>query len=180
MYDYAEEFNRASADVEEAPRVVSKFAPPPPERKPATVVPAKKPEPVAAAVHIEKSDNLPDWSVIVKKLHVSGRTKQLAEKSELLIFDDIRIELRCGIRTLATNQSANKELEKAIHNLYGDNRKKLKIHVGEATNSPAKIQAAAHAEQLSVAENLIANDATIQALVREFDGMILPSSIKAL
>lgn len=180
MYDYAEEFNRASADVEEAPRVVSKFAPPPPERKPATVVPAKKPEPVAAAVHIEKSDNLPDWASIIDALNVRGLTKQLAQQSELLIFDDTRIELRCENRALANNAMANKGLEAAIAKVYGENSKRLKIHVGAATASPAKVQAAVRAEQLGAAEELIANDATIQALVREFDGMILPSSIKAL
>lgn len=178
-FDYAEEFNRASVD-EVAPKVISKFAPPPPEPKPATVAPTKKPVAAVEPVQIERSANLPDWASIVEQLKPKGLSKQLAQQSELLVFDDARIELCCENRSLASSVPALRGLEKSVDALYGKGTKKLMVHIGTATTTPAKVQATVRAEQLSAAEDLIANDATIQALVREFDGMILPSSIKAL
>lgn len=126
------------------------------------------------------AEGLPDWMGLIQKMHLKGLVKQLAQQSELLSFDEHLIELRCENRALASNVMAVTGFEKALDAHFGASHRKLKIHVGAAKASPAKVQAQVRAEQQSAAELEINNDATVQALVNTFDGMVLTSSIKAL
>jgi hypothetical protein len=137
----------------------------------------------ATAVRSEtviKSAHLPDWTELITKLNVRGLVKQLAQQSELLVFEEKRIELRCENRALASNVVAVSGMEKALAAYYKDAPKTLKIHVGSVAATPAKVQAQVKEAELVTAQSIIAQDATVQALVREFDGMILPGSIKPI
>lgn len=123
---------------------------------------------------------MPDWTTLVAKLNLRGLVKQLAQQSQLIVFEHNRIELRCESRILASNAAAVSCMEKAIDAYFKDAPKTLKIHVGVVEVTPAKVQAQVKEEQLQGAQAIIAADATIQTLVREFDGMILPNSIRAI
>ena len=111
---------------------------------------------------------------------MSGLVKQLAQQSQLVVFADNGIELRCESRILASNAAAVSGMEKALAEYFKDAPKTLKIHVGAVDVTPAKVQAQFKQEQLQGAQAIVAADETIQTLVREFDGMILPNSIRAI
>lgn len=124
--------------------------------------------------------DLPDWSALIAKLNVRGLVKQLAQQSELLVFDEHHIELRCENRALASNVVAVSGMQKALSAYFKEAPKSLKIHVGSVSATPAKVQAQVKEAELAGAQAIIAKDATVQMLVREFDGMVLPNSIKAI
>ncbi|MGL4767819.1 MAG: DNA polymerase III subunit gamma/tau C-terminal domain-containing protein [Formosimonas sp.] len=123
---------------------------------------------------------MPDWTVLIGKLNLRGLVKQLAQQSQLVVLDETRIELCCESRILASNAAAVSGMEKALAAYFKDAPKTLKIHVGAVDVTPAKVQAQAKEAELQGAQAIIAADATVQAIVREFDGMILPNSIRAL
>ena len=135
--------------------------------------------PIAASEPIMLSEDLPDWTTLVQKLDVKGLVKQLAQQSELLVFEDKRIELRCENRALASNAMAVSGMEKALAAYFKDAPKTLKMHIGTVQATPAKVQAQIKEVELAGAQAIIAQDPTIQALVREFEGMILPNSVRA-
>ncbi len=144
------------------------------------IAPPPPPAPITESKSIKPSGDLPDWAALVQKLDVKGLVKQLAQQSELLVFEDKRIELRCESRALASNAMAVSGMEKALAAYFKDTPKRLKIHIGAVEATPAKVQAQAKEEQSAGAQAIVAQDSTIQALVREFDGMVLPNSIRAI
>lgn len=120
-----------------------------------------------------------EWTSLVDKLHVRGLEKQLAQQSELLLFDEKIIELRCENRMLATSPIAVAGLEKRLNAYFTDQKRRLKVQLGSVVATPASEKAQARAVELEGAQKLVADDPTIHALIRELDGMLIPSSIQA-
>jgi DNA polymerase-3 subunit gamma/tau len=56
----------------------------------------------------------------------------------------------------------------------------LQVQSGSVVDTPAKRLAKAANELQAAAEALIMNDETVQQLMREFDGRIVPNSIKPI
>jgi hypothetical protein len=128
--------------------------------------------------HTLVSDTLPDWGVMLQKMQLRGLVKQLGQQSELIELADNLIKIRCENRSLASNVVAVSGLEKALNLYFKDAPKRLEIQLGQAAETPAKAQVQVKQKQLEKAQSIIANDLTIKALIHEFDGMILPNSIK--
>lgn len=165
---------------EPAPRKISKFAPPPRVTTvKASDILSKSVTPLND-VHIAQSDDLPNWEKLIDKLHLRGLVKQLAQQSELLVLDEHRIEIRCENRVLAVSNAAVSGMEKALNLYFKDSPKTLKVHVGVVAVTPAKVQATVKAVELKGAQEIVAQNETVQALVKEFDGMVLPNSIRAI
>ena len=163
-----------------APRVPSKIAPPP--RPTSAAAPSRVVKKTAdlPEVNLTRSENLPDWLELIHKLRLTGLAKQLAQQSELVIFEESRLEVCCESRVLAGNVVAIKALEAAVNQHYADAPKAVKVHVGKVSATPAKVQAQIKHEELAGAQAIVAQNPTVQALVAAFDGMILPNSIKAI
>lgn len=163
-----------------APRVPSKLAPPP--RPTSAAAPSRVVKKTAdlPEVNLTRSENLPDWLELIHKLRLTGLAKQLAQQSELVIFEESRLEVCCESRVLAGNLVVIKALEAAVNQHYADAPKAVKVHVGKVSATPAKVQAQIKHEELAGAQAIVAQNPTVQALVAAFDGMILPNSIKAI
>lgn len=136
-------------------------------------------EPVNVPHFAPKQVQPNDWAALVDQLHVRGLEKQLAQQSELLSFDDKRIELRCENRMLATSPIAVGGLEKRLNAYFTDSVRQLRVHLGRVEVTPALEKAQARAVELEGAQKLVADDATIHALIHELDGMLIPSSVQA-
>ena len=131
--------------------------------------------PHSAPEHVQPHE----WANLVDKLHVRGLEKQLAQQSELMVFNEKNIELRCENRMLATSPIAVSGLEKRLNAYFTDQKRHLKVHLGSVAATPASEKAQARALELEGAQKLVAEDPTIHALIRELDGMLIPSSVQA-
>lgn len=139
---------------------------------------------VAHAEPVPKTSGFPrpstsDWADLIERLHVRGLEKQLAQQSELITFDDKTIELRCESRMLANSPVAVSALEKRLNAHFTDNQRTLKVQQGSVQATPAIEKAQVREQELQGAQKLIAESSTIKALIQEFDGMLVPSSIQA-
>lgn len=127
-----------------------------------------------------RNDSLPDWASLIDKLHLRGLVKQLAQQSELVLFDERRIEICCENRVLAVSSAAILGMEKALNAYFKDAPKSLKIHVGSVASTPARAQATVKATELKTAQEAVAENQTVQNLIKEFDAMVLPNSIRSI
>lgn len=124
------------------------------------------------------------WLSMVEQLGLKAYSSQLARQSELVLLDEQRLELRCEKRSLASDDKAIVPLREAItHYFETQNRPvpKLCVHIveaGQVVFSPQKTAVKLREDALLSAKQALAEHATIQSLIREFDGMILPNSIE--
>lgn len=81
---------------------------------------------------------------------------------------------------LVNNAMAVKGLEAKLNLYFNDSTRTLKVQHGSVQATPATVQAAARQNALEGAQKTIADNDTINALLQEFDGMVVPSSIQAL
>lgn len=124
------------------------------------------------------------WLSMVEQLGLKAYSSQLARQSELVLLDEQRLELRCEKRSLACDDKAIVPLREAItHYFEAQNRPvpKLRVHIADAGQvmfSPQKTALKLRENALLSAKQALAEHPTIQSLLREFDGMILPNSIE--
>ena len=123
------------------------------------------------------------WMEIVPQLGLKALAAQLAKQSELISLSSDSMILRCEKRSLATDEHAVKTLKSALHAYFtqrGQDVPTLKIEMGEigqVSQSPQKIMAKQRDDSLADARHIVQQHPVIQAIVHEFDGMILPNSI---
>ena len=108
---------------------------------------------------------------------------QLARQSELVSLTDGALVLRCEKVSLAKDENALKALRQAIK-IYFEMRAQpvptLKVEIaqiGQIAHSPQKTSAKQREDSLASAKHALQQHPSIQAIVHEFDGMILPNSI---
>ena len=120
-----------------------------------------------------------NWRGLVDKLKL-GLARTLAQNSELIRFDAHEIELRLSEECkplLELNYQT--KLEQAINEYFG-HKIRLTITLGGAENTPAKQISEEREAVQAQAESAIRQDRFVQALVSEFDGQVIPSSIKPI
>lgn len=123
------------------------------------------------------------WSQTVNQLvaadAVAALARELALQSELRSQDGAVWTLRVESESL--NQSAAREkLQAALRQTLADAGLLLSVQVGAVTDTPARRNAAALAEQQRAAEETIHNDPLVQDLMRNWDAKIVPGSIRPL
>lgn len=109
---------------------------------------------------------------------------QLARQSELVLLTETAMVLRCEKLSLATDDNALSGLRSALKTYFtelGQPMPTLKVEIaelGQVRNSPQKTSAKQRDDSLASAKQAVQQHPTIAAIVREFDGMILPNSIQ--
>lgn len=148
-------------------------------------------EPVPAPIQIIKAKPLPpmpmpslnwdgNWPVLAAALPLRGVVQQLAQQSELLQSEDngdgVQIHLRIPLDTLRSAGSVDK-LAAALTEHFGKTVR-VTTEIG-AVEQTANAQAVAEREarQRQAEENMQC-DPFVQAMMREFNAIIVPGSIK--
>jgi DNA polymerase III subunit gamma/tau len=121
------------------------------------------------------------WFDYVKQLmaneSVAALVRELALQSQLVALDDNTWTLQVDNALLANPAHAEK-LQSAVQTIAPNAL--LIVQSGAVVDTPAKRLAHAAAARQSEAESLVLNDPLIQQLMREFDGKIVPGSIKPI
>ena len=124
------------------------------------------------------------WLEMSACLGLKAYAGQLARQSELTLMTDSAMVLRCETFSLATDEGALKALRAALKTYFTAQGKPvptLKVEIaelGQVRNSPQKTSAKQRDDSLACAKQAVQQHPTIAAIVREFDGMILPNSIQ--
>ncbi|MBS0433799.1 MAG: DNA polymerase III subunit gamma/tau [Proteobacteria bacterium] len=146
---------------------------------PAPEVPEPRPRAaVAAVVTTPLGDR---WTALVKRLveagAISALVRELAMQSECTAFDEARIVLRVDRETLRSTANVDK-LGTAIAQALG-RAVALQVEAGTPEDSPARRDAAERARRQAEAEQIIADDPLVKALMAQYrTARIVPGSIK--
>jgi DNA polymerase-3 subunit gamma/tau len=158
--------------------------PPPVMRIPVREAPEPGPrlqpqEPGAAAARFTPTPEGTFWHTTVQGLiaaeAITALVRELALQSQLVARDGAHWMVRVERESL--NQPTARERLRAALEAAG-HAQQLTVEVGTVTDTPARRNAAAAAERQRVAEDIVNNDPTVQALVREHGARIVPGSIK--
>ncbi len=123
------------------------------------------------------------WQNIVRQLGLKAYARQLPYQSELIELSAMRMVLRCDKASLATDDNALKSLREHLDRYFSERNQPvpmLQVHIADAGQvrfSPQKLASQAREAHLAQARAAIHQHPTIQQIVHEFDGMILPNSI---
>ena len=123
------------------------------------------------------------WQNIVRQLGLKAYARQLPYQSELIELSATRMVLRCDKASLATDDNALKSLREHLDRYFSERNQPvptLQVHIADAGQvrfSPQKLASQAREAHLAQARAAIHQHPTIQQIVHEFDGMILPNSI---
>lgn len=156
---------------------------------PLTVAPSEPPVCPVSPIHINEGVNdavtlAQTWVDMVAHMSLKAFSGQLARQSELVSLTESLMILRCEKLSLATDDNALNTLRAALKNYFEQQRRSvpsLKVEVaeiGQVCYSPQKISAKQRDDSLASAKQAVQQHPTIAAIVREFDGMILPNSIQ--
>ena len=152
--------------------------PPPeiPEPRPRAVVAT-----VATVVAVATTPLGDRWTALVKRLVEAGAigalVRELAMQSECIGFDEARIVLRVDRETLRSAANVDK-LGAAIAQVLG-RAVALQVEAGTPEDSPARRDAAERARRQAEAEQIIADDPLVKALMAQYKtARIVPGSIK--
>ena len=121
---------------------------------------------------------------MVAHMGLKAFTGQLARQSELVSLNESVLVLRCEKLSLANDDNALNGLRSALKSYFAEQGKPvptLKVEIaelGQVRYSPQKISAKQRDDSLASAKQALQQHPTIAAIVREFDGMILPNSIQ--
>jgi hypothetical protein len=124
------------------------------------------------------------WADMVVHMGLKAFAGQLARQSELVLLTETAMVLRCEKLSLATDDNALSGLRSALKTYFTAQGKPvptLKVDIaelGQVRNSPQKTSAKQRDDSLASAKQAVQQHPTIAAIVREFDGMILPNSIQ--
>ena len=123
------------------------------------------------------------WQSIVNQLGLKAYARQLPYQSELIEWNATSLVLRCEKASLATDDNALKVLRQNLDEYFSARQQPtptLRVHIAESGQvrfSPQKLALQAREAHLAQARAAISQHPTIQQIVHEFDGMILPNSI---
>jgi DNA polymerase-3 subunit gamma/tau len=135
----------------------------------------------AAAADFRDTEEGAFWHATVQQLAEDGAivalVRELALQSQLVARDDGHWLLRVERESL--NQPSARERLRAALEAAGLARQ-IGVEVGVVNDSPARRNAAAAAERLRQAEEIVHNDAFVQAMVHDFGAKIVPGSIQPL
>ena len=119
------------------------------------------------------------WHTTVQALiaaeAITALARELALQSQLIARDGAHWMVRVERESL-NQPTARERLRTALE--AAGHAQQLTVEVGVVTDTPARRNAAAAAERQRVAEDIVNNDPTVQALVREHGAKIVPGSIK--
>jgi len=183
--EFAALLSGAPAEPAAAPALAPTAASAPrsePEHKPVS-----EPAPAAAqsaapapapAVPVAESDFWFDTVLALSDAEaITALVRELALQSELVARREGEWLLRSSKASLVQS-GARERLQAALQ--QAGHAVRLRIEVGETTDTPAHRLAAAATERLRQAEQLMAQDPFVQTLLRDFGGRIVPGSIKAI
>ncbi|WP_419420095.1 DNA polymerase III subunit gamma/tau [Legionella sp. D16C41] len=142
------------------------------ETKPLVNKTIDSPTPIASSTLTE------NWSMILKKLQLTGLAQTATENAELLSKSAGEIKLRVdkGHRSLFT-PNITERIEQALSNYY-QQRIKLSFDFNEVQASPAQQKSAAHAQNLQEAALNLEQDSFLQRLKQEFSAELVKNSIE--
>ena len=118
-----------------------------------------------------------DWPSLVERLNLTGFTRELAVRSELVSAEGNHYKLRVPVKTLAEGGTLDR-LKAALTQHLGQ-PVKLSVEVGATAGPTAKGRAdEARAEQQKRAEEAIYADPFVKQLIDNFGATVDPQSIK--
>ncbi len=118
-----------------------------------------------------------DWPALVAQLKVSGLVRELAQRSELVSYDDDRFKLRVPLKTLL-DAGALQKLQAAVSEALG-RPMRLAAEVGNTVGpTSAGIADQARAERQRQAEESIYADPFVRELIENFGASVDPASIR--
>jgi len=157
--------------------------PAPIEAPAAAPAPAKAvaPEPVAAATPPDLSASGlttfdGNWPALAASLPIRGLAQQLAYQSELATVEGVTMRLRVPLPPL-TDANVVERLEAALTEHFGT-PVRVACDIGPARATAAAVDAEQRAERQRNAEDAIAANPFVQALVRDFAAQVVPGSIQ--
>ena len=163
----------APAAEEQAP-AAEKQVPAAEEQAPATEEKAPAAEEQAPAVNLDAPSLATErWYEVVSQLTIGGVAKMIAEHSVPLFFDETKIALLLNAQhdTLLSDAQV-KSLNRGLEDVLGC-AITLDIDVGEPPHeTPAQRRARLLAERQAQAEDAMAQDATVQSLLADFEGTL--------
>jgi DNA polymerase III subunit gamma/tau len=118
-----------------------------------------------------------DWPSVVARVRVGGMAAQCLQQSVLLGFAGSHFRIRVPIRALAEPATVNRARE-ALSVHFGQ-AIRLTVEVG-AVDGPtaASLAGEAQAERQAQATRSIESDPFVRTLIEDFDGRIVPGSIR--
>jgi DNA polymerase-3 subunit gamma/tau len=134
----------------------------------------------APATRQQATDHRPqasDWPALVNQLNLTGFTRELAVRSELVGVDGHHYRLRVPVKTLAEGGTLDR-LKAALSQHLGQ-PVRISVDVGATGGATAKSRAdQARAEQQKRAEEAIYADPFVKQLIDTFGATVDPQSIK--
>lgn len=175
-----EQVQAAAPAAKAAALRVSARAPITPPRPSAAEAPAASPPAIKPI--LKREDLTPaNWPTHAKSLQATGLTRQFLQQSGFLGLDESRPhQLRFQVPVEALSESnLVARVTQLLCAALGETVS-LSVTVGQTGEAPtAAAKAAARAEELQRrAELAIAESPLVQAIIREFDGTIVPGSIR--
>ncbi len=139
------------------------------------------PEPVAAATPPDLSASSlttfdGDWPKLAASLPMRGLAQQLAHQSELVAVEGVTVRLRVPLPAL-TEAGVVERLEAALTEHFGTPIR-VACDIGAARATAAAADAELRAQRQRDAEDAIAANPFVQALVRDFAAQVVPGSIQ--
>lgn len=117
------------------------------------------------------------WPELAARLPVTGLASELARQSEWAGVQGDAIVLRVAVKTLAESESRIR-LQTVLCEHFGQGiRLDVRVGVTGDATAYAVAQAESAARQLA-AENAVADDPFVQALLADFGGQVVPGSIR--
>ncbi|MCO5099906.1 MAG: DNA polymerase III subunit gamma/tau [Burkholderiaceae bacterium] len=163
----------------DAPSPAAPPQPAPPQ--PARSQPAQSPAaPAGVAGAPAAAAPLPfdgDWPALAARLGVGGLVRQFMEQSELLAADGLRIRVRVPIRPLAEPGTVRRVRDALAAHFGAEVR--LDVEVGRVQGPTAAVASAQErAQRQAQAQAAIESDPFVRTLIDEFDGSIVPGSVR--
>jgi DNA polymerase-3 subunit gamma/tau len=118
-----------------------------------------------------------DWPALAASLPVGGAARALAVNSEWLAGDERRIRLRVAIHSLVESSSQDR-LRTVLSEHFG-RVLRLDVEYGDTGEDTAyAVDQAERGRRRQAAEDAVAQDPLVQALVREFAARVVPGSVQ--
>jgi DNA polymerase-3 subunit gamma/tau len=118
-----------------------------------------------------------DWPALAASLPVGGAARALAVNSEWLAGDERRIRLRVAIHSLVESSSQDR-LRTVLSEHFG-RVLRLDVEYGDTGEDTAyAVDQAERGRRRQAAEEAVAQDPLVQALVREFAARVVPGSVQ--
>jgi DNA polymerase-3 subunit gamma/tau len=120
-----------------------------------------------------------DWPALAAVLPVAGLSRQFMQQSELIGHDGLSFSVRVPIKPLAEAGTVAK-VRQALSTHFGA-PVRLGVEVGEVSGpTAAAAQNELRAQRLDEARAAIESDPFVQTLLTDFDGRIVPDSVKPI